>query len=278
MKLGYLGPAGTFTEQAALIVRGNSEIIAYHTIKEVVDAVNSGEIIEGIVPIENSTEGTVNITVDSLVFDSELFIKKQLELSIQQNFLIKKDTDVSKITKILSHPQGLAQCRKFITENFPNADTIETSSTSEAARLVSESDEAIAAIGLKNSADIYNLRLYKENIQDRNDNFTTFVLISKKEMTPSVQNKKTSVAFSTVNEPGQLYKILDIFSIWDLNLTKIVSRPMRNKPKEYVFYVDLEGNNDDKDLADSLNMINRKTSFFKFLGSYPVDDMRKKQQ
>lgn len=276
MKIGYLGPAGTFSEQAALKIKGNNEIIPYHTIKEVIDAVNNGELDEGIVPIENSTEGTINITVDSLIFDSDLFIKKQVELSVEQNFLIKKETDPTKITKILSHPQGIAQCRSFIAKHFPQAETVETTSTSEAARIVSESNENIAAIGLKNSAEIYNLELYKESIQDNKNNFTTFVVVSKNSMTASVQNKKTSVAFSTVNEPGQLYRILDIFSIWDLNLIKIISRPMRNKPKEYVFFVDIEGNNSDEDLADSLNMVTRKSSFFKFLGSYTIDDYKNK--
>lgn len=278
MKIGYLGPAGTFSEQAALKIKGDNEIVAYHTIKEVIDAVSLGKLDEGIVPIENSTEGTINITVDTLIFDANLYIKKQVELPIIQNFLVKKGTDISKITKILSHPQALAQCRGFIQKNFPQAETIETTSTSEASRIVSESNENIAAIGLKSSADIYDLCLYKESIQDNNTNFTTFVVVSKEDMKASIEDKKTSVVFSTVNEPGQLYRILNIFSIWDLNLIKIISRPMRNKPKEYVFFVDIEGDKSDDDLADCLKMVARKTSFFKFLGSYTVDDYKNYNQ
>lgn len=271
MKLGYLGPRGTFTEKAAnTFASDDTEFIVFNTIWEVLEAVNSSVVDYGIVPIENSTEGAVNVTVDSLIFDVDLFINKQITLPIEHSLIAKEGADIKSFAKILSHPQALAQCREFLRKNYPSVPIIETASTARAIKEVSESSENIAAIGIKEGADIYKLKVYDSKIQDSNDNFTEFICVSKNETEISLKGRKTSLAFSTANKPGELYKLLDIFSLWDLNMTKIVSRPMRKKTGEYVFFVDIEGNTDDKDLFDALTMIKRKTSFFKILGSYPV--------
>lgn len=274
MKLGYLGPKGTFSEQAALKVRGDCEIVPYSTIGEVLESVDCGYIESGIVPVENSTEGSVNAAVDGMIFDTELFIQSQINISIEHNMMINKKSKGKKIIKILSHPQGLAQCRSFLRENYPDAETVSISSTAEAGKIVSETDQPWAAIGLESVAEIYGLLIIHHKIQDSSDNFTKFAVVSKNDTSVPVEGQKITVAFSTLNEPGQLYRLLNLFAVWDLNMTKIVSRPMRNKSDEYVFVVDLEGDKDAEDIKQCLGMLKRKTSFFKHLGSYPVYDYR----
>lgn len=276
MKIAYLGPEGTFSQQAVIIYsseyikESNPIFVPYQTIDEVIASVNTGKIPIGIVPFENSTEGTVNATLDTLIFDAEVSIIAQLSLKITQNLFIKPADDGLKITKILSHPQGLAQCRKFLQANFAGVLLSPQSSTAEAARIVADSDEPIAAVSNYLAGEIYGLKAVYTDIQDQSENSTTFVVISKtsKETVPDSDNYKTALVFSTLNKPGELYRILDIFSIWDINMTKILSRPMRNRPGEYVFYVDLEGR--ERDISDGLKMVKRKTGFCKILGSYSI--------
>lgn len=274
MKLGFLGPEGTFSEQAALKIGSNCELIPFHTIWEVLYEVNSGKIDKGVVPIENSTEGMVNVTVDTMVFDMNLFIETQINLPIEQNIMTKKGCDPDSITKILSHPQGLAQCRYFLQKVFPTAEAISVNSTAEAGRTVAASSENLAAIGLERVAEIYNLDIVYKKIQDNNNNFTQFVVVTKEDTTSHKSGNKISVAFSTQNKPGKLSKVLNLFEIWDINMTRIVSRPIKEKNGEYIFFVDLEKDNSVSDLNDCLNMLKKKTTFFKNLGSYPVLDYR----
>ncbi len=267
MQLGYLGPRGTFSELAALTFRDAHTLTPFHTIYDVAKHVAQGTVDFGIIPVENSTEGMVNITLDSIIFDFDLFIQKKLILPITQNLMVRSDFSDEPIAKILSHPQALAQCASFLHENYPDAELIQTNSTAEAARLVSESSENFAAIGPTNCAEIYCLRLLHKQIQDNDDNTTQFIVVTKQDTTKIVSGCTMSIAFSTLNKPGELYKMLDIFSIWDINMTKIVSRPMRKKTGEYVFFVDLEVSDED-DFKDALKMMKRKASFFKLLGCY----------
>lgn len=274
MKLGYLGPHGTFTEQAAIKAGNDYKTVSFPTILDVLENVNNKSIDAGIVPIENSIEGIVNITLDTMLFDVSLYIQSKIILPIEQNLMAKKGVKKNEITKILSHPQALPQCKKFLKQNYPNISQISVNSTSEGAKIVSESDEKIAAIGIKKCAEIYKLDIIDENIQDDNNNYTQFIIVSKKDTRNIYCEKATSIAFSTPNEPGRLYKILDILALWDLNMTRIISRPMRNKIGEYVFFIDLEDNKNPKDIEEALIMLKRKTSYFKNLGSYPVFDYR----
>lgn len=270
MDIAYLGPVGTFTQQAALFYNKDARMHAYQTIDEVIESVWRGEAPLGVVPIENSTEGTVNATLDTLIFDANLFIKAEISLKISQNLFMKKELTSEKIKAILSHSQGLAQCRKYLHKHYPEAETVPVSSTAEAAKIVSESGEALAAVGNSLAGKIYGLSTVKENIQDQNENTTTFVAVTKEDTSQPVKGYKTSLAFSMQDKPGELHKILDIFAIWDINMTKILSRPMRNKPGEYVFFIDFEGFETVEDVNDALKMIGRKTNFLKLLGSYPV--------
>ena len=276
MKAGYLGPLGTFSHQAALEVFSENEIHPYDTIFQVLMAVEEDELDYGIVPIENSTEGTVNATVDALIFDLNLYIQKLVVLPIRQNLMVKKGADMSALETVYSHPHALAQCRHYLYENYRNVPAISTQSTAAAAKLVSESEKNIAAVAPEVAAKVYGLELAAKGIQDSKINYTEFVVVSKNPTDRPIAgaNRKTTIFFSTVHEPGSLYKLLDILAIWDVNMSRIVSRPMRDHPREYVFYIDLEKADNWKDLQDALTMLERKTSFFKILGSYPVLDKR----
>ncbi|MCL2141764.1 MAG: prephenate dehydratase, partial [Methanimicrococcus sp.] len=222
-------------------------------------------------------EGAVNTTIDTLIFDSKLFILKQLTMPIEQNLMINEKNAGSKITKILSHPQALAQCRKFLNKSYPGAVVEIVNSTAEAARITAGcepgSEEIIAAIGSKNSAEVYGLKIIHENIQNNKNNTTQFILLTKADTSLPKTGCSTSIVFSTEDKPGELYKILDIFAIWDLNMTKILSRPTKNRHGEYAFFVEISGYENISDVSDALTMIKRKTSFFKNLGSYHTIDV-----
>jgi len=280
-KIAYLGPEGTFTEQAAkcfvksLEQKGIS-LSPLATIEDVFHAVETGNALYGVVPVENSIEGAINTTVDTLIFDSDLFILKQLDLPITQNLMINERSVGCKITKILSHPQALAQSRKFINKNYPDAIVEAANSTAEAAKIVADhkpdKGKTVAAIGPKASAELYNLRIIQESIQENKNNTTQFILLTKTDTSMPKIGCSTGIVFSTEDKPGELYKILDIFAIWDLNMTKIMSRPTKNRRGEYVFLIEVSGYDNVPDVVDALTMIKRKTSFFKNLGSYRMID------
>lgn len=275
MKVGFLGPKGTFTEKACICYDKDAERIAYNTFFDALLGVEEGECDRCLAAVENSTEGTVNTTLDPMIFDRNLFIEKLIILPIEQNILIKKGADPSKIRKIVSHPQALAQCRIFTREHFKDACEVTVSSTAEAAKITAESDGHIAAVASSLTAELYGLDILYKSVQDNNTNRTSFVAVTKEDTSAPKKGCITTIAFSTRNEPGELYRILDIYSLWDINMTKILSRPWRNKPGEYIFITDIENNNID-DVKDALVMIRRKTKFFKILGTYPIEDYSKK--
>lgn len=275
MDVGYLGPRGTFTEQAAITMKGESaNLIPYHTFADALKAVDRGEIDSAVVPIENSIEGVVNATADSLIFDVNLYIQKLLILPINQCFIAKEDADLAHIKKIYSHSHAIPQCKKYLNEHYNDSDTIAASSTAEAIRLVSESDENVAGIGNRAAADLYGLKVVADSIQDTNDNFTMFIEVSKEPSFDYKPGKKVTICFSTVNEPGELYNLLNVFSVYDINMSKIYSRPRKNRPMEYVFFVDIDTSYQTQDIIDALKLIERKTSFYKNLGCYNIIDIR----
>lgn len=272
MKISYLGPHGTFTEYSAFVYTKKSPSYNYlpcSTIHNALLAVERGEADEAIVPFENSIEGTVTATLDTLIFDVNLYIKGEIVIPVLQNMMVKKSYQGEPITKILSHPQGLAQCSDFLRSKFPACPTETVSSTAESAKIVSENSENWAAIAAKSAAKEYGLKILYPSIQNNCHNETRFLILSKENTAICHKNWKTSIVFSTENRPGELYRILDIISIWNLNMTKIESRPMKNRLGTYNFFVDLEAENE-TDLEDALRMIQRKASYFKPLGSYPV--------
>lgn len=267
-RIGYLGPKGTFSEEAVYACYGDDvEAVDYMSINDLILAVEKDKIDEAITPIENSIEGSVNSTLDMLP-NVNLSIIKEIVMPISLNIMLKKGSKKEKIQTIATHPQPIGQCREYLHKNFPKAALNYTYSTTDGAKMVSESDGTVATIGTARAAQIYKLEILEKNIQDNENNETRFVVLSKKAASKTGKDK-TSIVFATEDKPGSLYRILDIFSLWDINLTKIESRPQKNKLGRYIFFVDLEGHIENPDLKDALTMVKRKTSFYKFLGSYP---------
>ena len=177
----------------------------------------------------------------------------------------------------MSHPHAIPQCKNFINANIPKADTETKASTASAIQAVAESEYGIAGIGAKCAAEFYGLEVIAEGIQDTNDNFTEFARVSKHKTTEYNNGNFVTIVFSTSNEPGALLKILDIFSIYDINMSKIYSRPLRNKPFEYIFIIDLDVENNGADFEVAIKLLKRKTTFCKKLGCYGIVDKRLKK-
>jgi len=270
MKVGYLGPGGSYCEEALKIYAkeaGKFTPVEFATIYDALIAVTTQEINCAVVPIENSMEGSVNTTLDILAENEKMKIKAEIVLKIRHNLLVKKGTKNEEVELILSHPQAIAQCSKYLRNHFPGVPTRDTPSTSEGAREAANSDLKCAAISNFRAADVYGLDILKEGVQDGDNNMTRFVVVSLEEAEATAADK-TSIVFSTEDRPGSLYRVLDIFNLWDINLTKIESRPAKNELGKYIFFVDIEGHYCDSDVKEVLTMVNRKTSYFRLLGSY----------
>jgi len=262
-KIGYLGPAGSFCHIAALKFFGSSlPLIPFMSVEEIFDSVQKGDLDFGSVPIENSTEGSLNATLDLLV-EKDVFIVGEIILKVQQNLLAKPETRLEDIETVYSHPQALAQCKEFLKQR--KWMRREAASTSYACTIL---DGKSAAIASELAADIYKLKILKRNIQDDDRNATRFVLISKENLDMGKKGKtkrmKTSIAFSLLDKPGALYGALDVFAKKKINLTKIESRPAGKW--EYLFYLDYEGFDE-----GAMRKIEEKSKFFKNLGTYPKD-------
>jgi chorismate mutase/prephenate dehydratase len=267
MAVSYLGPRATFTHQAALQRFGSAvEYRAARTIAEVFDDVEHGRVDYGVVPVENTTEGAVNVTLDRLI-DSNALICGELTLEIAQH-LLSRATDLGDVKKVLSHPQGLAQCRGWLAEHLPDAATEEVSSTAAAAEMAA-ADPTVAAVASALAARLYGTPILRERIEDNPHNSTRFLVIGLHPTGRSGRDK-TSFLFAMRNEPGALYRILEPCARLGINLTKIESRPAKRRPWEYLIFVDLEGHREAPPVATALHEIEERTLFLKILGSYPA--------
>jgi len=269
-KIGYLGPKGTFSQEAVeKYMAGNLyEAVEFTSIPDIFMSLQNGHIDEAVVPVENSVEGAVSATLDMLSGDCNVKIKGEIAISIKQNLLVKPGTCLDDIKYIVSHPQAIGQCRKYLTEKFPGVEVRTVASTTLAAMDVAKGTGNSAAIASETAARVYGLEIAERDIQDINHNFTRFLVLSS-EYAARTGNDKTSILFSTEDRPGSLYRILEIFNLWDINMTRIESRPAKKRLGEYIFFVDIQGHIEDEDVRDALTMVKRKTSFYKFLGSYP---------
>lgn len=267
--LAYLGPMGTFSHQAALEwSRGEEELAEYKTIYSAIKSVNDGETEHCIVPIENSIEGCINTTLDTLAFDADLYITDEYVLHISQNLMALKGTRAEDIRVITSHAQPIGQCARFIAHSFPNASIEFADSTAAAARRVASGEKGIACIASPGSARIYDLDIICPDCGDDINNSTRFVILSKKPCMRVTDHDKTSIAFSLEDKPGILYKALDLFAKENINLKKIESRPMKNELGKYMFFIDIDGNIDNAEIYFALDKLRSNTLFYKFLGSY----------
>lgn len=270
-RYGYLGPKGTNSEEALYLYLGTSETEAlpYTGIEHVIGAIHQGEISHGLVPIENSIEGTVNLTLDLLAHEKLLKIVGEVNLHIRHHLLVKPGIKQQEITRIISHPQALAQCRKYLHDSFPGIEILPVESTAEAARIISEGDGTIAAIGSIRAAQYYKLQILEEDIHDCKENRTRFIVISKED-DEMPEQAKTSLVLSITDRPGGLYEILKEFALANINLTKIESRPAKKSLGDYLFFIDLIGHPLDSDVKKCLEVIQDMTALFRILGSYPI--------
>ncbi len=267
--LGYLGPSGTFSQQAAVAYSdGEYELREYPTIVSAIKAVDRGETDACIVPIENSLNGSVSATLDTLAFDSDVYITGEYVLKITQNLLVKKGTKKDDIKVITSHPQALGQCARLLENEFCGVELKAVSSTAIAAKAVDDGDGTIAAIAPQTAADLYGLEILYPCCNDDEKNFTRFAVIEKTRNITVTDHDKSSVVFSTEHKPGSLYRAIGLLDQQKINLLKIESRPMKNELGKYVFFIDIEGNLDDANIFFALNRVKENSMFYKFLGSY----------
>ncbi|WP_110676226.1 prephenate dehydratase [Salinicola sp. RZ23] len=268
IKVAYLGPEGTFTQQAALKHFGQSAIsLPMAAIDEVFREVEAGAVNYGVVPVENSTEGVVNNTLDSFM-DSGLHISGEVVLRIHHHLLVSNITRQDKISRIYSHPQSFAQCRKWLDAHYPHAERVAVSSNAEAARLV-KTEWHSAAIAGDMAAQLYGLDRVAEKIEDRPDNSTRFLIIGNESVPPSGHDK-TSIVVAMRNQPGVLHGLLEPFHRHAIDLTRLETRPSRNGVWTYVFFIDFKGHVDDPAVAGVLEAVKQHASDMKVLGSYPV--------
>jgi chorismate mutase / prephenate dehydratase len=268
LKIGFLGPEGTFSQQAVLKHFGHSvRALPLPAISEVFEEVQAGHADFGVVPIENSTEGTVNNTLD-MFLNSPLKICGEVELRIHQH-LMGRMKGMEKIDRLCSHPQSLAQCRQWLDEHMPGVERIPVSSNAEAARRARDED-GTAAIAGQAAADVYGLNVIVPEIEDRPDNTTRFLVIGRKLFNASGKDKTTLlVSTGDTQAPGSLHRLLAPFARKSISLTRIESRPSHRRKWDYVFFIDVEGHADESPLKDALNELKEHSSLFKVLGSYP---------
>lgn len=272
-QIAYLGPGGSYTEMAKDIFCKKYELDAYQTplqtIKRVLEFVDETPHSVGILPIENSVEGTVRETIDNLIRTKNTNIRILSEIVIPiKHCLLSRTTELYSIGAIISHPQALAQCQHFIhNEMARNLTIIEVASTAEAARKLQDYNLTYAAIGSEKTAEIYNLNILQCNINDDPDNQTRFALIGDFE-TPKTDNDNTTLAFSTENKPGALLEILQIFHNHEINLSYIDSRPSKTKFGEYTFFVDFDGHISEEKIIKTLEEVKSHTHYYRLVGSY----------
>ena len=266
-RVASLGPRGTFSEEAVIKHFGaQAPVVLCNSIDEVFRSVESGNVGYGMVPLENSTEGAVGRTLD-LLLSSPLKICGEVLLPVHQN-LLSKGHDVSAVARIYSHAQSLAQCNRWLSQNCPRAERVPVASNAEAAKRAQDDAES-AAIAGRSAASHYGLSVLAGNIEDEPNNTTRFVVISRQEIAPS-GNDKTSLVMSTRNVSGAMHELLTPLAKNGVSMTRLESRPSRTGLWEYVFFLDMEGHQNQENVAHALEEMREMAAFLKILGSYPV--------
>ena len=272
-RVGFLGPRGTYSEEVTKNLFGESaRLTPFGSIDLAIRAVAGGEIPQCVVPIENSLEGSVNATLDTLAHEVELFISREIVMPVRHNLLAR---EVGRdIRLVLSHPQALAQCRRTLSRLYPAAELRPVDSTAEAARRVAEGEQGMAAIGSRSAATLYSLALVAADIQDTSSNCTRFVTLQVQPLDSRLPGRwKTSIVCQIDgSRPGSLYHILAEFAEREVNLTKIESRPARTGLGAYLFFLDMEGGVGEARIKAVLEAVERRSLWFKNLGSYLMLD------
>ncbi|MCL4422582.1 MAG: prephenate dehydratase [Actinobacteria bacterium] len=274
MKVAFLGPPGTFSEEALLSDSelGAVEPVPMHTIADVLDSTQRGEVDLGFVPIENSIEGMVNATQDSLIFDFNLLIQREVVFDVHLNLLVRPRTSMREIRRVLTFPVAAAQCRGYLARVLPGVEVSAANSTADAARQLGRSKmSGTAAIAPALSARLYGLEVLEAAIEDHPGNQTRFVAVAPSGVPAPTGHDRTSiVCFQRRDRPGSLHSILGQFAARSINLTRLESRPTKRGLGDYCFVIDMEGHLEDEVVADCLRDLHAELASIKFLGSYPV--------
>lgn len=266
-KVAYLGPAGTFSESASRKQFGAApNFVAMATIEDVFRAVEAGNVNYGVVPVENSTEGAVSVTLD-LLLASPVKVCGEVNLRIHQQ-LMSRAEGIGAAKRLYSHAQSLAQCHEWLNRNLPHLPRVPVASNAEAARMASEDPESCAIAG-EAAAELYGLNILAANIEDDPNNTTRFLVIADHDAGPSGEDR-TSLVFSALNRPGAVHALLEPLARHGVDMTKLQSRPAQSGLWEYVFYADIKGHQADAPVAAALKELGEHAAFLKVLGSYPV--------
>jgi prephenate dehydratase len=278
-RVAFLGPPGSFGEEALLGEHdlAGADLVWLPSMREVLQEVEAGRADLGFVAIENSIEGTVNSVIDALVFDCNVLVQREVVFEVTQNLLAPPGTDLANIRRVVSFPNALGQCRRWVSANLPGADEVAATSTSEAARAVAAGGlgpGASAAIGSALAAKLHGLEVLVPHVEDHEGNTTRFVLVAApgpgRIPRPTGHDKTSVVCFQKSDEPGSLHAILGLFKAFDINLTKLESRPAKTGLGDYCFIIDFEGHIADEVVADCLRDLHTSLAELKYLGSYPA--------
>ena len=273
MRVGFLGPSGTYAEEALRAsAPGPVEEVPYPTVYETVTAVQEGAVDRGVVPIENSLEGSVTTTLDTLAGGEADSVRIVAEVvrPVSHSLVARPGVALGDVTRVVSHPQALAQCRRFLRERLAGAREEATGSTAEAVRLVAESDEPLAALGTRLAAELYGCEVLADGVEDLAGNLTRFVWLAPEGTPPHAPADKTSIVFWGFNDesPGALVGVLAELADRGINLTKIESRPRRVALGHYMFFADLDGAADSEPVTEALKALRGRVETLKVLGSY----------
>ncbi len=272
-RVGFLGPHGTFAEEALLTQPdlAAGEAVPFRDVPHVITAVEQGEVDLGLVPIENSIEGSITVTLDTLAFDNELLVQREVDLPVSLHLCAPKGTKMADITTVVSHPNPLGQTRMWMAKHLPDAIAVAANSTAEAAKQVAKSRKhGMASIGTRQGAANAGLQILASEIEDHPENQTRFVLVGYGVPAPTGHDKTSIVCFQRQDRPGSLLAILQEFAARAINISKLESRPTKRELGDYCFFIDFEGHLDDDVIADCLRNLAAKQAKVKFLGSYPV--------
>jgi prephenate dehydratase len=271
--VAFLGPEGSFTAAAADLVAPSADRLALDTIPDVVDAVRDGRAPIGVVPIENSIEGAVNLTLDTLAFgEAGVHIRGEVAIPISMNLLVRPGTRLADVVEVRSHPMALPQCRDWLSANLPGVALVTAASTGRAAEEVAQGDGTVAALATTAAAERHGLEVLAADVHDREGNTTRFVVLGRRMHEPTGSDKTSMVVFLGQDRPGLLMRVLDEFALRNINLTKIESRPTKQQLGEYCIFIDANGHVTEARMAEALRSVHRHVDEIRVLGTYPRAD------